>query len=182
MENEGKSISKTFRQNKKAVEDFYIQAFIDWHRNAFRSSYKVIERPDPPDAIIQSKTKTSWIEISEAYWNSDWAQDINTYAASDQEYKPMSPGVKGSMDAAFANNLVGVISRKLSNNNYAKAFEKHGKGYLVVGIRYPFAIDSYTRFQIDKALASNYPIKNLGHFRRVMIARSLGDNVEFWRW
>lgn len=171
----------TRAENKSKHEEFYINAFIDWHRTAFGSCYEVVERPDPPDAIIRSEYTTTWVEISDIYWNKSWAKDVHTYSAIDEEHRPIPPGFHAGPDAQFAQQFVDVVGNKLSKSNYKEFFDSYGPGYLVLPIMYPLFNHHSVEF-MKKAWQSVQPIKDHGYFRRILLARSLQPGVSFSQW
>jgi len=77
------------QQIKKEHERFHIENFLEWFNRAYKSDFKVIAEPDPPEAIIQSSVSTRWIEISTAFWNADYAKDLESFATPGEIHKPI---------------------------------------------------------------------------------------------
>lgn len=96
---------------KKKDERFHINNFVEWLNSTYGSSYKVIAEPEPPEAIIESKYTTSWIEISTAFINSSYAQDLMSYATPDEEHKSISGDLFVEPDRTAAKNFVAVVKK-----------------------------------------------------------------------
>jgi hypothetical protein len=54
-------------------ERAYVDHFITWFNRAYRTNFKVIDEPNPPEAIIRSSRTTRWIEVSTAFWSNAYA-------------------------------------------------------------------------------------------------------------
>ena len=39
----------------------------------------VVDKPDPPDAIVQLAGMVTWIEITDAFHDANWARSITSY-------------------------------------------------------------------------------------------------------
>src|SRR5436190_150469 len=94
------------RAVQEAHERFNIQVFLDELNRRHRSSYRVISEPNPPEAIIQSKKKTSWVEVTSAFMNRQFAEDTWTFATPGETHRPMKRDVIAGPDAQFAANFV----------------------------------------------------------------------------
>lgn len=166
---------------KQAHERFHVENFLNWFNCVYRTDYKVIAEPDPPEAIIKSRSRTSWIEISTAFLNSGYAQDVFSYATPGEKHSSITGKLIISPDEQFAHNLVSVIKKKLEKNNYNEFYEKYGPGYLVVPIHNPFLDEE--SMKCAKVVWSNSTVNNFGYFRSVRVAfRSLGGwKLKLWK-
>lgn len=168
------------RPIQQAHERAYIDSFLNWFNKAYRSNFKVISEPNPPEAIIRSSKTTRWVEISTAFWSDDYAQDLYSYATPGEKHKPVGPGPFVNLDADFAKRFVSVVKKKLEKKSYLPARDKYGPGYLIVPIKYPWFNDE-TVHKMREAWEASV-IKDLGCFRSVYIARSSLSKIKFFRW
>ncbi|MDH5766156.1 MAG: hypothetical protein OEZ38_09080 [Gammaproteobacteria bacterium] len=166
---------------KQAHEHFHVENFLNWLNHAYRTDFKVIAEPDPPEAIIKSSRRTSWVEISTAFLNSAYAQDVLSYATPGETHKSIAGGLTISPDEQFAHSLVGVIKKKLEKKSYFPFYEKYGPGYLVIPIHNPFLDEE--SMKRAKAVWSRTIINDFGYFRSIRVAyKSLGDwKLKLWK-
>ncbi len=54
-------------------EQYYVEQFILWWQSHCGEQFRVTERPNPPEAIVASSKRTSWIEVTDAFFASEWA-------------------------------------------------------------------------------------------------------------
>ena len=97
------------------------------------------ERPDPPDALVIINEKATWIEITDAFFNHEFARSLTSYAANDMDHIPADGGLYIEPDASFEQNVQTVVSKKYQKNSLLNVYEKHGAGILLVGLYSPFA-------------------------------------------
>lgn len=168
------------REIKKQHERFHIENFLQWFNNTYKSDFKVIKEPDPPEAIIQSSRTTRWVEISTAFWNQNYAKDLNTFATTGEEHEPIQKGVHMNMDSEFSKNIVNVIIKKLEKQSYIDVKQEYGKGYLIIPIYFPF-FDSDT-IDLMKYEWAKRKYKNLNCFRSVRICYRSLNNWVYYRW
>ncbi len=172
------------RPIKSQHELFCINSFIQWHAHTFRSQYRLIDRPDPPDGIIRTGRSTCWIEVADAPWCSDWARDVYSCATPEERYRPMaspiSSGAHSSPDSTFSKSFVGILKEKLEKKTYEPVFKKFGTGYLILCILYPLFSDStikVMRSEWKKSICDNQ-----GYFRSVFFTFPHLTKPHFWRW
>jgi len=169
------------RKIKKEHEQFHVKNFLDWFNKAYKSDFKVIGEPDPPEAIIRSSaTTTRWIEISTAFWNVAYARDLNSYANPYEDHKPIKKGSHLDMDSEFANNFINVLVKKLEKKSYLEVKKKYGAGYLVIPIYFPF-LDKFT-ISLMKEEWANRVYSDLGCFRSIRICYKNLNEWVFYRW
>lgn len=128
---------------KKSHERAIIKEFLDWTNMRRRTKYSVISEPDPPDAIIHSARKTTWIEVADVFWTDSFAQDKFSYVTPGEHHRPMHPGPYQNMDMEFAKRFIEVVGKKLSKASYALVYQRYGPGILVLCIHHPW-FDGYT--------------------------------------
>lgn len=168
------------RPIQQAHERAFVESFLNWFNHAYRSNFKVVSEPNPPEAIARSSRTTRWIEISTAFWIKDYAQDLYSYATPGEEHKPVNSGPFLNMDADFAKSFVSVVKNKLEKKSYEPSRDLYGPGYLIVPIKYPcFGRETVHQMKEEwKACAIN----DLGCFRSVYIAYSSLNEIKFYRW
>ena len=169
------------RAVQEAHERFNIQVFLDELNRRHRSSYRVISEPNPPEAIIQSKKKTSWVEVTTAFMNRQFAEDTWTFATPGETHRPMKHDVIVGPDTQFSANFVSVVKKKLEKKSYEPVRDKYGPGYLLVSVQYPlFGRDTprFMRRAWDSAIFSDRKC-----FRSIylVIRAYRGYRVVLWR-
>lgn len=165
---------------KQAHERFHIENFLDWFNQAYKTDYKVIAKPDPPEAIIRSSKRTSWVEVSTAFLNSEFSQDVFSYATKGEEHKSISGRVTYNPDEQFAHSLVGVIKKKLEKKTYLEFYEKYGLGYLVIPIHNPFLDEASMSYA--KKVWSKTKVNDCGYFRSIRVAFRSQGNWKLKQW
>jgi hypothetical protein len=101
------------------------------------SSLEVVARPDPPDAIVKIDGKDCWIEITDAFQNSDWARSLTSYAADDKDHQPYQSRVIYEPDSEACERVKAVILKKYEKNSMNGLLVKYGQGVLLVGAYTP---------------------------------------------
>ena len=151
---------------KKAHERFQVENFLDWLNTTYRTDYKIVGEPDPPEAIIQSSNKTSWVEIGAAFYNDEYARDLNSFAAENEVHVPFERDFLVEPDKVFAKRFVKVVKKKLEKSTYVPFRDKYGPGYLVIPIFYPL-LDSSTIDAINQEWKITGNVDDRGCFRSV---------------
>ena len=168
------------RPIKKAHERFHVKNFLEWFNRVYRSDFRVIEEPEPPEAIIQSSRTIRWVEISTAFWNDSFARDEFSYATPGEKHQSIGPGPFINMDREFASNFVTVLRKKLEKKSYLPVMEKYGPGYLIIPIRNPFFNEETIRWMKNEW--ANASVSDLGYFRSVRICFRSMNNYVYYRW
>jgi hypothetical protein len=126
------------RRVQELHERFTVNLFLKEFNFRYHTDFKVIEEPNPPEAIVQSKNSTRWVEVTTAYLDAEYAADLNSYATKGEKHVPRRrQELSIDTDEQFAKQFVRVVKNKLEKSTYEPSFRKHGKGYLVVSIKYP---------------------------------------------
>lgn len=166
-------------------ERFNVKLFLKEFNARYDTDFKVVAEPNPPEAIIQSKNTTRWVEVTTAYLSEAHARDLNSYAVKGEKHQPRKQGMAIDLDEQFAQQFVGVVIKKLGKMSYEPFFKQHGKGYLVVSIQHPM-FDQATLAAIqlvwDKA-----DVFDQGFFKSIYIVNHVGDEhgggykVSLWK-
>tara|TARA_B100000678_G_C18218330_1_gene506147 strand:+ start:1807 stop:2298 length:492 start_codon:yes stop_codon:yes gene_type:complete len=103
-------------------------------------SLTVIDRPDPPDAIVEICGKQSWIEITDAFQSANWARSITSYAAEDKAHVPCKGVRIVDPDQQAFSQIKDVIINKYHKNTMKKLMHSNGQGILLVGVYTPLTM------------------------------------------
>lgn len=90
---------KKRRAVKEKHEQFLVDAFIAWWSSQMGEQFRVISRPQPPEAIVQSDQRTTWVEVTDAFYSGKWAQDLYSNATPGESHEPIGPWPHTHMDA-----------------------------------------------------------------------------------
>src|SRR5579871_5095204 len=84
---------KSRREVKEAHEQFTLDLFLEHLNRRHRSHFQIVEKPDPPDAIIQSSKTVRWVEVVAAFWDATYAQDLASYVTKGEPHKSIGDGL-----------------------------------------------------------------------------------------
>jgi hypothetical protein len=160
------------RDTQQAHERAQIKAFVTWLNSRYRASFEVVDEPNPPEAIIRSGRTTRWVEVTDAFWSDEFAQDEYSYATPGEKHKPIGSGPFVEPDAKFAARFVEVVKKKLEKKSYLPSRDAYGPGYLVVPIMYPL-FDAHSLHCMKEAW-SRTQMEDLGCFRGVYLSLHMG--------
>ncbi len=135
---------KISASHEKAVVD----QFVSWLNSKNSSNFAVVERPDPPDAIINDGEITSWVEHCDLYRSHEEARSELSFITPGEIHTPHSEHPISEPDNRIAQKLVKLMRSKLGKSSYLESFQKYGCGYLVISERDPL-------FNNDSLLAIN---------------------------
>lgn len=125
------------RRVQELHERFNVNLFLKEFNARYHADFTVVDEPNPPEAIIQSKRSTRWVEVTTAYLNDAYAIDLNTYAVKGEKHQPREKEAVVNPDEQFAKQFVRVVKKKLEKPTYEPFFRQYGKGYLIVSIKDP---------------------------------------------
>lgn len=167
------------RDTQQAHERAQVAAFLAWFNKRYRSDFQVIAEPNPPEAIIKSGRTMRWIEVTDAFWNNEYAIDEYSYATLGERHRPMGKGPHLNPDATFAERFVEVIRKKLEKPSYLPSQTLYGPGYLLVPINYPL----FTRVTLDymREAWAAATINDLGCFRAIYTTNPI-SSIYVQRW
>lgn len=165
---------------KEKHERYQVGLLINELNRRYRSTFQVVEEPDPPEAIIRSGRTTRWAEVVTAFWNEAYAKDLNSYATPGETHVSVGNGLFMDMDNQFAYKFVVAVKSKLEKNGYLPFREKYGPGYLVVSIQYPF-LDDHT-FECIREEWLREKVDDLGCFRSIYVTFRANNGYRVIRW
>lgn len=168
-------------QVQKDHEHYIINEFVSWHHSLTGELFNAISRPDPPDAIVRSENRTTWIEVTDAYFSPDWGRDISSYATPGETHREMPPGPYMGMDDQIADHFLKILEQKFSKDSYLEAFSKYGPGMLIAGLQSPWADDQTCELAIEayRAYKKDRPAKDKGYFSNAFVTYRLFDRQVF---
>lgn len=169
------------RITQEAHERFNVSTFLDEINRRHRASYCVVEKPNPPEAIVQSKGKTSWVEVTSAFMNRSFAEEVWSHATPGEKPRPMSNAVVVGPDAQFAANFAETVRKKLEKRSYEPFRDRYGPGYLVVSVQYPLYGKDTPMFM--ESAWRGIQVEDRGCFRSIylVVRRYRGYQVVLWR-
>ena len=168
---------KIQQQHERAV----VTDFLDWFERRRKVSFRVIDEPNPPEAIIQSKRLTRWVEVVDAFWSKEWARDQYSFATPDEEHVSIGLGPHAGPDLTFANSFVEAVSKKLVKSSYLPVAKKYGPGYLLVNVDYPL-FDRGAHNKAKDLWATGRPWSDNGCFREVFVRIRMFRGYAFQPW
>lgn len=124
------------REIQPAHEESVLKSFGEHYLHQGRI-LKVVDRPDPPDAVVKIDNEICWIEITDAFQSSDWAQSMTSYAADDKVHKPYQSRIIYDPDQGACEKVREVIIKKVQKKSLNDVAAKLGKGILLVGCYTP---------------------------------------------
>ena len=125
---------------KDVHENSVLTSFINYYA-IFGKDIRILEEPEPPDAIITINGNKTWIEITDAFFRPELAESITSHVADDKTHKPVPKEKRFCIepDEQFSSVLEGVIIKKYDKVSIGKVYKQYGSGILLVGIINPFS-------------------------------------------
>lgn len=117
---------------KEVHEDSVLKAFQDYNENRV----VILDKPEPPDALIEIDGIKNWIEITDAFINPDHARSLTTHVAEDKEWIKSTPTLI-NVDS-FKEILRSVAEKKYNKPSIQDVYKEFGQGILIIGCFSPF--------------------------------------------
>lgn len=134
----------TTAEIQQAHELAVIQDGLDAHNLRFNLSLKVVSQPDPPDAMLSDGSITTWMEVTDAFYSTEYARHLSTHN-SIKGHKPMAKGLRGDVDEDVAVEFCNALAKKVGKTSYIPLIQKYGPGILVIGVETPW----YNEFTLE---------------------------------
>lgn len=131
---------KSSAQIQEAHENAVLFDGLEEHNRSQGTAFKVVSRPDPPDAILSDGSATTWLELTDAFYSPDWARNLSSHN-SIKGHVPMARGPHFDMDRQFAETFCDLIQHKAGKASYRSSVQNYGPGILVVGLESPWLDD-----------------------------------------
>lgn len=166
---------------QNAHEDAVLAAALAEHNYGLGAALEVVSRPDPPDAVLSDGVRTTWLELTDAFFSDEWARDIVGYAAG-EPHRPMRQGVYADMDAQLARRFCDIVLQKAAKASYRPFVQQHGPGILVVGLESPWADAEDTVASINEEWAArgNPNISDIFEFVYLGFRDDAGNHAVRW--
>lgn len=165
---------------KENHERFQVNLLLRQLKYNNRANYIVTSAPEPPDALITTGTKNSWVELITVYWSAAYAKDLHSYANPNETHMPIKKGPYVNMDQNFARQFVKDVQNKLSKESYLQIKEQRGPGYLLVAVKFPFF--SPGTFDSIRSEWATSKFSDLGCFRSVYLTVPQLNDYAVIRW
>lgn len=117
---------------KEVHEDSVLKAFQHYNENRV----DILDKPEPPDALIEIDGIKNWIEITDAFINPDHARSLTTHIAEDKEWIKSTPTLI-NVDS-FKEILRSVTEKKYNKPSIQNVYKEFGQGILIIGCFSPF--------------------------------------------
>lgn len=168
------------RRNLKEVHENSVLLAFENHLKQSGHEFKVIDRPDPPEAIVEIDNQKTWIEVTDAFLDIAHAISLTSRASEDMVHQRDDGRLIYEPDATFRKQLIDVISKKYDKATMQLLRNQLGCGILLVGIFTPFntarGIVKEESNAIDNLIAS----KNCNVFDEIYVYDGTGAR-EFHR-
>ena len=117
---------------KYAHETAVIETFIN--RLNFKTSkdFKIIDRPNPPDAILQSGNIYLWVEHADIYRNAEEAREECSIVTPGETPRYHSEHPIVEPDERITISFIAILHKKLMKESYREPFKKFGPGILIL--------------------------------------------------
>lgn len=99
---------------------------------------EILERPEPPEAIVEIGGGRTWIEITDAFLDRKHAIGVTSGACDDVEHIRDDGRLIIEPDETFSRALHSVIGAKYDKASMRAIAEAEGRGILLVGVLTPF--------------------------------------------
>jgi hypothetical protein len=128
------------KEVKESHENSVLNSFIKYYEK-YGHVVKIIDKPEPPDAIATINGNKTWIEITDAFFSRELAESITTHVADDKTHKPVPKEKRFCIepDEQFGSILESVIVKKYDKGSIGKVYKQYGSGILLVGVINPFS-------------------------------------------
>lgn len=144
-------------------EKLQADRFKQWFFEQIKICYVITDGPDPPDFLLDSSTRKTWLEVTDIYLNDDQAEFLNS--------KRQSYSFDGSPDDEPALRLLSQLNRKLSKISYQPIFEQRGKGILLLTCK-DIMFDEVNLARVHESFPFS-PFEDQGFFERAYFAYRL---------
>ncbi len=164
------------RENlQRQHEKWVIDQFLSWYNIKQGTEFKVVKRPDPPDAIAQDKNNIIWIEHTDIYRSAEEAKEERSLATPGEIPYERQEHPIASPDKRIAISAVRTLNKKLSKESYYNSFEIFGPGILILNERDNLITES-TWDCVMAEINSHCFAYDKGYFKNVFFGyRSLGS-------
>ncbi len=140
---------------KDAHEKCAIEDTLDILNPANDTNFRIIDRPDPPDAIIFDGKNHCWIEHVDAFRSGDEAHELLSYVTPGEKKHQRLEQLIANPDARTSLSVIEKLENKTGKTSYQPYFEQYGQGILVITEQDPL-FSERTLVQLQNDLAWFY--------------------------
>lgn len=126
------------RRDLKIVHEEAVLHQFGVHLERCGINLQILDRPEPPEALVEFDGKKTWIEITDAFLDERHAISLTTGASDDVGHITDAGRLVVDPDETFSRVLYSVIEAKYDKPSMRRIVEGHGSGILLVGIFTPF--------------------------------------------
>ena len=163
---------------KQAHEESVIEQFLAWYNSKHGTAFRVIEKPQPPDALAQDHEKYIWIEHADIYRSREEAREERSAVTPGETPYERQEHPIYEPDKRTAVAFVSTLNKKLSKDSYDKWFKKYGPGILILTERDPLFDQSTWNCIIEKVNAHFFE-DDKGYFERVFFGYRSMEGISF---
>lgn len=98
----------------------------------------ILERPEPPEAIVEMDGQRTWVEITDAFLDEQHAIGLTSGACHDTKHIPDDKRLVINPGEMFSAALHSVIEAKCDKASMRAIADAEGPGILLVGVFTPF--------------------------------------------
>lgn len=164
------------RELKNAHEKAVLRQF-STHLENENSCLEILERPEPPEAIVEINGERTWIEITDAFLDQDHAIGLTSGAADDMEHIPDDRRLIADPDSTFSSVLHAVIGAKYDKTSMHSVAADLGPGILLVGVFTPFTTAKSVSCDEAVAIASLVSKKSIQVFDSIYVYEGTGERT-----
>lgn len=164
---------------KDEHENAVIEQFVAWFNGRTGKEYRVVAKPEPPDALIEHQGEQKWLEHADIYRSPEEARDEYFSITPGEQSRLSTAQAPAAPEARTAESVYAIIQKKLAKASYSEVYDQHGSGILVLSERDPLFNES-TLNEIYELLDGAEYKNDKGFFEAVYLGiRSLGKLVFF---
>jgi len=169
---------KPREQIMRAHEDAVIEVFIKWLNSKQGTNFKVISKPDPPDAIAQDGNQYIWIEHADIFRSWEEAREtISSVTPGEDPYERKEHPIF-SPDQRIALAFIATLNKKLSKTSYETWYKKYGQGFLILTEQDPLFNQSSWECINEHLAESNFD-NDKGYFKSVFLGYRCMIGLDF---
>lgn len=136
---------------------------------------QVLERPEPPEAIVEIDGKRTWVEITDAFLDDAHAKSVTSAACDNVARMPDGRRLILEPDETFSNVLRTVIEKKYEKASMRAIAASRGQGVLLVGIFTPFTTAALVSQDEAVAVADLVSRKSVKVFKMIYVYDGTGE-------
>ena len=165
------------RRDLKSVHEDAVLRQFKAHLESNGGRLEILERPEPPEAIVELDGNSTWIEVTDAFLDKDHAIGLTSYAADDVNHVPDDGRLVLEPDATFSAVLQSVISAKYDKATMQSISESNGPGILLVGVFTPFTTAEAVAHEEADSVARLVAQKPVQVFSTIYVYEGTGNRA-----